>query len=390
MNEQPSLQEVSQSELDSLLAQQKELTKYRAERPSLANLLIKGLVIPTGFNFLSADLSGTRFEKVDLDGCDFQFAILRGVEFRSSRVRKCNFYACESIEGIVFQEVHDSKFEHVSFAECNLHEKWFENCSFRYVEFSGARLEFLNFVRCQFRNCTFAEAATIKSVDFHGARLTQCDLHEADFSTCSNFVLDGSDVHDLRLPVRSSDPWSQLVRSYTGTTMLFNLLFLGVFFSPLILKGLGLIALGHIEAHLGQRASGSSPAEICQAIHCKAVPVWRALLGPETSFWVWSVGIVLLAYNAIRALLTWRIAPLKEEQQVSAKTPIYFPDLEIVAARLADRSFSNFRWLLIEIWHSYAPFWWLHRIIKIVFWFAIALALWHLLQFFGETVYLPG
>ena len=94
MNEQPSLQEVSQSELDSLLAQQKKSTKYRAERPSLANLLIKGLVIPTGFNFLSADLSGTRFEKVDLDGCDFQFAILRGVEFRSSRVRKCNFYAC--------------------------------------------------------------------------------------------------------------------------------------------------------------------------------------------------------------------------------------------------------------------------------------------------------
>ena len=36
--------------------------------------------------------------------------------------------------------------------------------------------------------------------------------------------------------------------------------------------------------------------------------------------------MALLAYNVARALLTWRIAPLKQEDEVSARSPNFLPN----------------------------------------------------------------
>jgi uncharacterized protein YjbI with pentapeptide repeats len=397
------LREVSQSELYALLAQHKASLGSDVERPALRELLVRGLAIPEGFKFTYADLRHTCFEKVNFVQCEFSGAILERTDFGSSSLTNCTFSSCETMRGMVLREARDSKFEFVAFSGCNLHERRFENCSFRRVGFDDARLECLDFINCTFDACNFSNAQNIAYVDFHGGRLTDCNLQSADFATCQNFVLDGTDVRGLRLPVRSSDRWSQLVRSCTGANMLFNLLFLGAFFSPFILKGVGLTALGHLEVRLMERSSlvtaklsGTANAaipslvQICEIIHCKPVPVWRALLGAETNIWVWAVGIVLLVYNAIRAFLTWRIAPMKEEQQTSGNPPVYFPDLQLAAVRLEREGASHLKSIVTEIWHSYAPFWRLHKVISIVFLFTILLSLVHFVKFFRETVFLPG
>ena len=36
--------------------------------------------------------------------------------------------------------------------------------------------------------------------------------------------------------------------------------------------------------------------------------------------------MALLAYNVARALLTWRIAPLKQEEEVSGRSPYFLPN----------------------------------------------------------------
>jgi hypothetical protein len=44
------------------------------------------------------------------------------------------------------------------------------------------------------------------------------------------------------------------------------------------------------------------------------------------SWWVFGIGMALLAYNVARALLTWRIAPLKQEEEVSGRSPYFLPN----------------------------------------------------------------
>jgi hypothetical protein len=198
-----------------------------------------------------------------------------------------------------------------------------------------------------------------------------------------------------------------------GANLLFNFLFLAAFFTPFIIKGLGLIALSHLElialSHLEARLSerlavvASKAAEYpslveiqkaldpCATLRCEPVSVWRVLLGHDVSWWVFGIGIALLAYNVARALLTWRIAPLKQEEEVSGRSPYFLPNwtrTQLWEAVLR-RDWTALMTYKDELWHAYAPLWWIHKVIKYAFYATIILSLWRLIGFFQEQVYLP-
>jgi hypothetical protein len=205
--------------------------------------------------------------------------------------------------------------------------------------------------------------------------------------------------------VRSSDPWSQLLRTYTGANLVFNLLILAAFFAPFVIKGLGLIVLGYIEVGLlemmyalnerlpqGTGLRLPKPEEICALLRCREIPVWRVLLGSDTSVWVWMIGIVLLVYNVLRAILTYRVALLRDEQEASGVTPRYNPNFSFQTVRgaLRELDWRTIKFEFSEIWHAYAPLWWMHQLILIMFMLAIAVLIWRLIEFFSATVYLPA
>jgi hypothetical protein len=374
------LREVSQSELNAMLATHAEyLRTGLGPKVNFEHLLIKGLTIPEGSDFRRMDLSFTRFENTT-----FNLVMFSYIDFAGAR----------------FDDVQ------------------FQKCLFSNVEFSNSTWRHINFENCLFDFCFFRGAKNFQFCDFGGAHLQDCDLTGVDIQFCKRFVLDNTVTPGMRLPLRSPDPWSQLVRSYTGAKLLFNFLFLAVYFTPFVVKGLGLIALSRMEARLSERLAAVAqkvaekiaehPLEIQQALgpmlleiqkvldpcatySCEPIPVWRVLLGHDLSWWWFWLGIVLLAYNVARAFLTWRIAPLKEEEVVSGRSPYFLPRWEMnhVWQTIRRRDWARLKLYAEELWHAYGPLWWMHRVIKYAFFAVIVLSLWNLIGFFGETVYLP-
>jgi hypothetical protein len=194
--------------------------------------------------------------------------------------------------------------------------------------------------------------------------------------------------------------------------MLFNLLFLTAYFTPLILKAILLILLAHLEVTFmnkfrantalgdhGLLTELADPATACAALRCKPVPIYDLLLGLNVNKGVMIAGITLLVYNAVRFVLTLRIAPLKERESITKRTPYYF---EVHTPRwwFSDHHNKIISWMIHYygyarqlcqgISNSYAMFWYLHRVIRIIFYFALALTLYHAVVFFKTDVRLPG
>jgi uncharacterized protein YjbI with pentapeptide repeats len=425
--------EVSQAELDALLTQQEGFVKNRrtTPRPHLNNLLIKKLTIPNGVRFDDADLSGTIFEDTLVSGCTFQNAKLNGTTF--SNLVACKFYRCE-MTGVHFLNPADCSFQSLSFANCKIHEPSFVRCSFAHVDFGQAILEYVEFGarsgvrentvrswlrsvfrwlrpdRCTFDSCKFAGVASMHYVDFHGARLTNCNLQDVDFRRCERFRFDLSDIKGIRIPYHSNDPWSVVTRNYTGTKMLFNLGFLAVFFIPYLAKGAALILLSNMEPRLAglmselnakSSAIGIGSQEfnfeaMCAKLACVEKPVWQVMLGPDASRTLLAAAIALLFYNVARGVLTWRISPMKEEQDATSITPPYLPPDVGFRDPWKDAKIDHFKYASRSLWaysknlfSTYAPFWRVHQVITLAFYFTVVLTVLHLISFFRQEVQIP-
>jgi uncharacterized protein YjbI with pentapeptide repeats len=396
----PEPKKISQSEFDVLL----QLLKVRSENleefdnPFLfENLSIDRLVVPPKTDFSHAHFVNTHFHDTPLQGSFFSGT--RFINCRLPNLQNCKFSDNEFV-ACVLRDATGCQFHKASFSRSVWRSIQFRACSFSDIKFDGDTFMGVSFSSCIFKRVDFRRTATLDSVRFGNARLNDCNLAATDFSNCRNFILDGTNIKDARLPVRSSDPWSHLVRSYTGAHMAFNAMVLAAFFVPFLLKGLGLIALGRLEGIILQAISDRSnhtiisPTDICIAVSCKAVPVWKIVLGLDESWWVALVGLLLLGYNTLRALLTWRVAPLQEDQGRSWKTPRYLPDFPVEPGWWELNFGYFFHWRSFwnskgEFWNSYAPLWWMHRIISVIFYFAIALFTFRFVQFLQETVMLP-
>ncbi|MDA8016441.1 MAG: pentapeptide repeat-containing protein [Thermoanaerobaculia bacterium] len=178
-------------------------------------------------NFANARLGGAMFEEANLEGARFYFARLEGARFNAGR-----------LEGAYFQR---AKLEGAYFLDAKLQE----------ADFIGAELEGANFV-----------SANLQGANFLGAK-----LQGANFSSSRGLLLDQSfavpialdrpsllrePLARLRAPLRerrwprwlpgaelrreTSDPWSALRLTYSGSRLLFQLLLLLAFFFPLIAR----------------------------------------------------------------------------------------------------------------------------------------------------------
>jgi hypothetical protein len=91
--------------------------------------------------------------------------------------------------------------------------------------------------------------------------------------------------------------------------------------------------------------------KLCPPDSCHQVPIWKLLLGLDRGYFNALLPIALILYNGCRAILTWRVSLLREEEERSGFSP----------------AFASYRWLMAIHW--------VHRGLVIV---AAGALIWHL------------
>jgi hypothetical protein len=145
---------------------------------------------------------------------------------------------------------------------------------------------------------------------------------------------------------------------------------------------------------------------------CREVPVWKLILGPGPGLGAAIASVGLLIYNIFRALLTWLVAPLRDDQVSSGRTPFYFGDVDKPRPAITAGTFRNLSlrgtlryWALIarrlpwaagvlrpyfkELLYAYGPLFRLHQIVRVFFYLTFALALWHVWRSLATEITVP-
>ncbi|MFH0981678.1 MAG: pentapeptide repeat-containing protein [Planctomycetota bacterium] len=191
--------------------------------------------------------------------------------------------------------------------------------------------------------------ASLAGTGLNRARLCGTDLREANLEGVRGLVLDCTYVRDAVFAPRADDPWSRLRRAYTGPKLLFNLFLLTAFFLPYVVKTAGWVTayraqkgvaagLQKLETDIG-RLEPEHPATaqvlrnavegIKQELPGPENPraresrVWRLVLGVDKGNWYWVTALALIAYNLLRAGLTFFVAPMRDAEERSGLSPRY-------------------------------------------------------------------
>jgi hypothetical protein len=254
----------------------------------------------------------------------------------------------------------------------------------------GARLDEANVRDANLLDVNLS-GAVLRSADLHGAFLFRTNLGNADLDGASGIVLDGTYIAGARLPVANADLWSALRRSFTGSAMVFNLLLVAVFLLPLV-KAAFWLGVNELQvASTGMVSKvGLTP---CLAVACVKQPIWQIVLGIGQAPMYWIATAALLIYNAIRLVLTVVIAPLRDEEQRSGFSPRFWPTHEspygTVDPLPTDTRRHRFRIVFGRLAQSYGWMRWPYRLMRTLFWLAIALFMWHLWTWMHVGIYLP-
>ena len=159
--------------------------------------------------------------------------------------------------------------------------------------------------------------------------------------------------------------------------------------------------VGGLQGDVAQRVSNSlEGVGPCLRPSCVSIPIWRVLLqldrGPLAAF----LALSLIVYNALRALLTWGVGLMRDEEERSGLTPPWR------SIRLRGRLRSWLPWNVMSklpnriqgflirdttfVQMGYRPLFHAHRVLTVMFWSIVTVSIayhgWNLLT---ATVSLP-
>ncbi|WP_425429615.1 pentapeptide repeat-containing protein [Dokdonella immobilis] len=363
----------------------------------------------SGANLVLASVGGD--SKWDLTNCNLIGATFNGLS-------QANLIKAELSDIVV-----RGKVEYVDFSRCNMLNVDFSDVEFINCVFSGVKALECKFSGTKFlareggadfpRSCTL-ESGVFSSCQFDGARLSDCKITNARFDMCDfrqavGYQFDSNALKECTLSSNSNDDWSVLRRKYTGANMVFNLVLSAIFFAPWALDALRWSALNEFQMS-AVRAVNSVRVElngksridltdfnalaedILEKVHSpgmeaclsqretsrfsdsgKCLEIWQVMLGVQLGWRAWLVACLLLCYNLTRLLVTWVVAPMRDEEARSGLTPAR----ELLSAPWPERMRSTYRWLM--------P---LHKSLVFGAWFAVLAALWHVVPRLLSPVWL--
>jgi hypothetical protein len=188
---------------------------------------------------------------------------------------------------------------------------------------------------------------------FYNATMSGADLERARFSNCKGLRLDDNFVRGATFGRRPVDQWHVLKGAYAGHGQAFHILFSILYFAPIILKISLLLALSTLQSRF-------SPDLYAKQFHLSPRPIY-SLIYYENGF-LWYVTTGVLIYQSLRIALTYKIGPLVDQENTTGFSPRYI---------------------------EYGGYWYVHQIVRVLGFVAIAALAVHSWFALTSTVWLP-
>ena len=215
--------------------------------------------------------------------------------------------------------------------------------------------------KAKFRNVTFGDGARFDSSKFgdrasfsgstFGNRIDLAGtiLDGADLRGVKKLQLDGTSIRHARFDTNAKDHWSVLRRTYTGPRLAFTLILLIAFVAPYAAKVAYWSAINRaqtysiqsheaIEAELQDKASeigvpqplveqlvidnvSRNQMNSCGKEICRTFTVWQLAIGVDRGLTTWLLAAALLAFNALKTIITVSVIPMREQEERSGFSP---------------------------------------------------------------------
>jgi uncharacterized protein YjbI with pentapeptide repeats len=338
-----------------------------------------------------ADLSGADFSYANLRGADFSGANLSGAELSEANLRGADLIGADLIgadfSGASLRGAYLSRanLRGADLSGADLSGADLSGASLRGADFSGANLRGADLRGADLSEAYLTSAylrranlgkADLRGANLHGANLGKANLSEADLRGVdfSSAYLSGAKVVSANFkgatlvgasPIKFSDnliqgvvvehnsthPWLVLCREYTGPKLVFVLAFTLAAFPPVFMTTIHLF-----------------------------------------------LTVLLLAYNALRLLLTYHLGPNRRDEQTSRRTPVWCsvlgPPIDFFAPMLTVFSFVEYLYTMaVAMIRGRAGYWWLwrvHQLANVLFWVAVTSGMYQLCIILTSAVWLPA
>jgi uncharacterized protein YjbI with pentapeptide repeats len=358
----------------------KAWNRWREENPGIVPNL-------RGLNLDKRTVGGTKLCECNLAGANLRDVILEEADLSEARLMGAN--------------VSDAKLRGANLVVARL---------------KGAVLCRVNLTGAQLVGADLQQA-DLKVAELTGADMNEANLERADLRGVRGLRLNSTYVRQARFSSRARDPWSVLRRGYTGPKLFFNILFLAAFLMPYVVKTAGWVMLNRTQEQirLGVEKLQGVAGELEAEEHRTAQPmravlaavseqlpiegskrwresrIWRVVLGVDRGASYWLTAVLLIVYNVCRAVLTWFVGPMRDEEERSGHTP----QLRGLPARSLTSMVRTRGWRGAATWLESWPdaYFWLfrvHQVLRVLFWFAVASFVWHAVSWLALPVWIPA
>ncbi len=359
-----------------------------------------------GANLSSADLSKANLSGANLMLVDLSKANLCGVNFNGAIMWKANLSGL-NLSGLYLCDV--------DLCEANLSKVDLSESDLSRAKLVGANLSKADLIGTDLSGANLSEAdfsgANLSVANFSRAILRYADLSGVDLCDVDHIYFDSNYIKDARFSPNARDPWSVLRRNYTGPRMIFNVLCLVAFLLPYIVKTIGLVALNNLENHeytshliskfenseIALQSINHDKSEIDESrkqspiINGKRYRIYQILIGWDQGWTYWILSLVLIIYNLARALLTYFVGALREEEERSGYTPslngkvLYSTSLDNILPIS-----HHFRWRLFRV-HLFSYGWmiYLHYFVQAALLISLISFAWHGYHWLTAEVWIP-
>ena len=339
-----------------------------------------------GASLSEASLKGALLDEANFEGAELRHANLKGADLRGATLSEANLWKVNlegayldnaKLEGANLKEANLSKakleganlsganLSEVNISEANLSGANLSEVNLSGANLSGANLSGANLSEANLKGANL-ERAKLPEANLDGVNLKRANLTDAELSGVLGLEVDSCRIVHTRFSPRASDHWSVLRRTYTGPKMVINLLFVALFFIPLIGKGAALWGLTEIQHPLvdainSELAASGAPDEAKQIsvsvmcdlpeggsivvsipprevrvgdivaaipgverrIRCRSMPMWQLLLGYGGPLGIWMPVLtgLLILYQVLRFLMTNQVSLIRDAEERSGISP---------------------------------------------------------------------
>ncbi len=305
-------------------------------------------------------------------------------------------------------DLRDANLQNANLSRINLQDANLRGAKLQGANFVCADLLDANLDRANLQGANFTEAvlrgANLRGAKLRGATLYRAYLQGADVRSVVDLRLNNTLVKDALFSTLAPDPWSVLRRTYTGPKFTFQLLALIAFALPYIGKTAfwsfvnraqgytqGLLETIRLRAQeqgiddlkiseLGLSPEKITPLSQCLSEVCQQRSVWQLMLGVDQNSLYWMLPLTLIVYNVLRGGLTYFVAPMRDEEERSGYSPHWVGEgLHAKPPMLYHKTW----------WQGYRVLYYVHRVVFVLGFIALAAFLYNAWHWLGQPIYLP-